>query len=516
MKIRILTLLLLAVATVARAGTELTSQMALEERLEARIARVVHKYDPFANIRVQIKFRKLSAPLPGTAIDLKDFSGSADLSKIQTDDIEGVHVVVSSAKFPLPEWVKTDINSELAIPNLRKSVDYKEMSEEMKKDLVASGMGEKDKAATVADDILAKYSTFMEKLSGSFILKLLGGMVVLVAASMGAAAFIAMKIAKKKSSELVSMLEAKILPAIQSMGNISGKISTSVKLDGSALGGGGMGGGGGGGGGGSGPSSPDVEGLPVIALEALFSDCYWCRRDNYASWLWSVMTPNQRLSLFQSQFVEAEYLKYIQSLRRERSDDHLDPVYLEPMKIHQVSQEDLARWVRANPVSWAFISPMRQLTLPLSLQERLACMAEVPNEKTKIATVPDRKSPKRVLAAVKRIGELSADDENTILHNPGLVPDDMRQELKSLVWLALKPFEVRQKALTEYSAEELAGAWSGTPEVLARLAEALPEKKKQMLDSYLATVQPDRRSDTFKALVAEGLKGGTSTLRMAA
>jgi hypothetical protein len=485
-------------------ASDLSSQLALEERFEDRISRVVHRYDPIADVRVDISFRKLSSPLPGTALDLKNF---------QEADIEKIDVAIQMSKFPAPDWLKTQVNAKLNLPDVDKRVDFQAMSDAMRKDLepIAVEERDKDRPSTIAEESIRKYSILVDGVADALAWKLMAcaAAVALLLSAVGS--WVLTSIARRRSKETATVLD-KVIPAVQSIGNIGGKISASFKLEGGAPGAGPAAAGPNV----SGPAASDVEGLPAHALEDLFADCYWCRRDRYAAWLWSVMSPDQRLALFQSPKVESDYLKFIQSLRKDRGDDHLDPVYLTPLGLHHVSQDDLARWVRSHPGAWHSLSPMRQLTIPLSLQERLSCIVEP--VVAKLPALPDRQSPKRPLEVIKRLGDLTPEDEATLLHNPGFVPEAMRSSLKSLAWLALKPFEVRQKALNDWSAEDLASAWIGTPEVLARLAEALPEKKRAVLDSYLGTVAPSRENEVYRALVEEGLKGsaGTSGLKLAA
>jgi hypothetical protein len=226
------------------------------------------------------------------------------------------------------------------------------------------------------------------------------------------------------------------------------------------------------------------------------------------------MTPVQRTALLSSSKLDSTYLKSVQVFPKERSEDHLDPAYLKPLAIGHLSQEDLARWVESFRPGFHLLPPMRQATLPISFKLRLDCLAEPLDAKLKIPPLPERPSTKRTLLAVQRIGDLSLDDEATILHNPSMVPEAMKPYVRSLVWLALNPFEKRQKVLAEFSAEELATAWGGAPEVLSRLSEALPEKKRAMLESYRSTIEVNRKAGTFNKLVDLGLgqgMGATST-----
>lgn len=488
------------------ARAELSSKLELEERMEQRISRVVHAYDSFANIRVSISVRGVSAPLPGTAIDLKNFSGS-ESGGLELDNIDAVRVTVHSSKFPLPDWIKENINAEMNLPGVRKSVEYKQMSETMKKDLEMNAGG-KEKVSIIADDLFRKFSNFAEGLMVSLTFKLMMGFLVLAVMTLAATTGIALWLTKKRTKELGQMFEAKLLPALSSIGSVGGgRSTTTMKIDGSALSGAGATSQGG---------TSEIEGLSTKTLEALLTDAYWCNQDTYAAWLWSAMTSAQRLALFESTAVDAEYLKYVQAQKKVRKDDHFDPRYLDPMKLHHLSQEDLARHVKVNPTTWHFLSPMRQETLPLTLQERLHCM-EVTADRAKVATLPEKPSRKRTLKGTTRFGELSLEDEEAILKMPSMVPDALRAGMSSLVWLALRSLEARQKALTDWSAEDLAEAWVGTPDVLAKLAEALPEKKRLMLESYVAggRSKANRQSDCYRALVQAGLKDFASEKRAA-
>ena len=503
--------ILLIVGGLRPAQAELTAQLNLEEKIENRVTRIVSGYDAFANIRVSVSFKKLSAPLPGTAIDLTNFSGS-ESAGVEMNDISSVKVTISSSKFPVPEWVKESVNSELAFLGGRKSVDFQPMSDAMKKDLEGN-ISNKEKISLIAEGLFRKYSSFAEGLMTSITMKLMVGLVTIMCIFLAGLTGISLWLNKKRDVQIANLFDTKLLPALQNMGamgNSGGgaKNTTTVKIEGNgpqgALGGA------------KSNDHSDVEGLTPQALVAIFSDCYWCRSDAYASWMWSVMTPAQRLSLYQNEFVDPDYLKFIQSMRKEAREDHLDPVYLEPLAIHNLSQEDLAKWVKTNPSAWQALSPIRQATLPLTLQERLKCISEPVKTRAQMVAMPTTKSTKRTLATVKRFGELSFDDEMAILQSPSMIPETLKSSMRSLVWLALKPLEERQKALADWSAEELASAWVAAPAVLAKLSEALPEKKKQMLTSYLATTRAGRDSDVFKGLVEEGLRTAVATLKVAA
>jgi hypothetical protein len=110
------------------------------------------------------------------------------------------------------------------------------------------------------------------------------------------------------------------------------------------------------------------------------------------------------------------------------------------------------------------------------------------------------------LAYENELGDLSAQDEAALYSNPTLVPEPLKENIRSLIWLAQKDDESIQKTLAKFDARSLAAAWIGPEEVLRKLQNNLPEKKLKMLQTYLEKSAPDRNSPAYQSLVDEGLK----------
>ncbi|MEO6459392.1 MAG: hypothetical protein ABIO95_02985 [Bdellovibrionota bacterium] len=477
----------------------LASEVDLERTLEDRVRPLVLRYDPDALVRVNVSFRKISSPLPGTALDVHDYSGSSDSGTVRDGEISGMVVTLFSAKENIPDWLQQEISS--LVPGVKPRIERKALSPEAQQSMIQNRPSD-------PTQILESAISALTSQARTFSLYLVAGFGGILFLGIGLGALVAFSLQKRRSTETHKLLESRLIPALNNLGQGadagSSSRTTVVQATLSAPVGG-FQGQGGGSSESSGPASASVAGLSLEALESVLSDCYWCHQDTYAAWLWSAMTPDQRNATYSSKFVDREYIKWIQSLPREKMEEHLNPVYLHPLALHRVSQVDMARWVEKYPIGFHVLSPMRQKTLPISLKTRLACAAETPDEKTKTPAFPERDSAKRILPVIQQFGELSPEDETTLLHNPLLVSESLRSHIRSLVWLALKPLDHRQKILSEHSAEALAAAWWGSEEVLARLNEALPEKKRQMLEGYLKVVEINKKTSAFGRLVDAGL-----------
>jgi hypothetical protein len=503
--------LLMVGATMSAAFAGVSNQVDLETSLEKRIVALVNRFDPMAIVRVSVNYKKISSPLPGTSIEVRDFSGSSGESF--KGDINGANVIIYTSKDKFPEWLKVEIAK--SVPEVRANIEFKNLTAE---ELAAIQPGDTQKINQTVELFLNKQADF----NRSFLMGILWrlGLVfgVVGCAILLIGSVVSFALLKRRMIETNRVIESRIIPVLQNMSSSKSESEGSSKptvlqATLTAPTGGFGGGGSGGGGSGSGQAQQDIANLTMESLEALFTDCYWCQNDGYASWLWSVMKPSQRFELMSSSKLDPAYIKAIQVAPKDRQDDHLHPVYLNPIAIHHLSQDDIGRWVEAFLPGFHLLSPMRQVKLPISLKTRLQCMSQALDSKHKVPAIPERPSTKRVLHAVQKLGDLTHEDETTVLHNPAMVPNELRSQIRSLVWLALKPFEFRQKALAEFSSEEIASAWSGSPEVLARLSEALPEKKRLMLEGYLQSIEVNKKAYVYSRLVEAGLSNQLTVVK---
>jgi hypothetical protein len=257
------------------------------------------------------------------------------------------------------------------------------------------------------------------------------------------------------------------------------------------------------------PSNEPVDSTPfehwtTAGLKELFADVYWCELDGYAHWLWKNLSGRQRTELLQALPYMKQYCDYFVEMEAIAHPFHEHPYYLEPLTLAQVSQDDLGDLVKKEPALWKSLSPMRRQRLALSLSEKIAAIQSVSSAKP-----PDLrtlKSPLRALKAVSVWGEVSQQDEKTIFQDPSVVPSEIRQHVRSIVWLAKKDREFIRRTLEKFDARSLASAWVGPEDVLRALEIHLPEKKLKLVHNYRSRVAPSRSSEIYQFLVEEGLK----------
>jgi hypothetical protein len=465
------------------------NEIEVEKNLEDRIKPLAQRLDSDAIVRVNVRFKKISTSLPGTAWDSVS---------IQDNEISSVRVTVFTHQQELPDWLISEINS--VVPGLRPQIQHRNFGQEK----INSPEKNQDSNLLIKE---ALDSWGQQNQKNSLLMMI--GLAGLLLLGLLASAFIAYSIQRRKSLDTHRLLESRLIPALQNLNVGEGSSNsrpTVLQATLSAPAGGFS----------SGHSSSNssndwsydtssIKQLSLKSLEALMSDCYWCQQDSYAAWLWSMMSPEQRNSLFNSKIIVQDYLQWIQALPREKKEDHLNPIYLNPPSLHHVSQHDLARWTEKNPEAFNALSPMRQITLPLSLKTRLDCLSESARQKTHKEIKIEKESVARNLPRLQQFGELSYDDETTLLHNPHMVEEQLKPQIRSLVWLALRPLDYRQKILEQYTAEALASAWSGAEETLARLSEALPEKKRKILEGYLEFIEINKKGNVYHELVKSGL-----------
>lgn len=243
------------------------------------------------------------------------------------------------------------------------------------------------------------------------------------------------------------------------------------------------------------------------SLKAIFSDLYWCEKDQEAKYLWNSMTNQHKTVLLEKLDFMYDYAMYFARLDDAPDADIVSyvkhPYYNQPLNLNKTSQESLLQVVKKNFGLWNIISPLRQLSLPLSLKEKIKA-----NSSTNLNVVSENfpESRARVLPRHVNFGEVSFEDESEIFKDEKIIPVNLRKHVPSLVWLAFKDVDFIKDKLEKLDAKFLASAWISAPEILEKLEQGLPEKKLQLLKSYLNTVKPSKSSSAFQALFELGLE----------
>lgn len=459
----------------------------VESQIGTRIRTLIHSVDPSAQVLVRVKLKTSRGALPGTGADYEGVLGATDLVDLTQDDLEKVDIRIISKVDPFPDGVLKSVREDLGVDEKRMTIKLEKMDVQTA-EVVSKGADIRDLANRVDASIGKGTNSFR---IGFLLFFLLGAGLVAVHGVNGART-------RKMVTSAVQEIREQFAQFSENGGGGGrreidvgqAQISTASQRQISA---------------GADSQRDSLTGLATEALVSLFTDAYWTENDAYAAWLWRQLPPTHRGAVIEMWKGATEYVRYLASVDPIPAEFHLHPCYLRPIQIHHLSQSDLAHWVGQLPGVWNLVSPMRQATLPVSIIKKLEwANLTVSTFEVKI---PTKASPGRVLSGSSEFGELTLEDEEKIFENPEIVPMTLRKKVPSLVWLAIQDSEMRATTLQSYSAAELAQAWIGSKSILAKLEEALPEKKKKLLESYRQSVRPSRQSSVFSALMNLGIGG---------
>lgn len=493
--------------SLARADGEglLQEQLQLEDKIQSRVLSIVRSVDPMAQVKLQLRLREISAPLPGTGLGETRMVPLDPKGGLATGSIEEVQVNVETRQSPPPDWLEKRIRDSINLPSIKVTFVFSPLSpqaieafEKAQLESARRSMGlnpSRDPAGASPDKPQGLPAD-------PKLLQMLGiGLVCFVVLGL-----VAMALNRANHRALTRLVEEKLVPAVEQSANRQPPPSPLSNADKggmpdaaemAAL---------------SGPESgtDDFQDLPLAGIMALLADCYWCEEDGYAHFIWSRLPVERRLEVMEKSALDATYFRHIRGSAAKNLGFHLDPYYLKPVAMNHLSQEDIGNWLKKNSDAVAALSPLRLRSLPLNLEDRLKFLASG-NDKGLDARsaklkLPERPSELRQLSAQLQVSQITEADELFAFKNPKRVPDSVKGSIPTLAWLALRPLEDRKAILERLDARDLAQAWAGPKEVLDLLTEALPAAKAKMLQSYLESVKPDRGSDSFRYLVAASLE----------
>lgn len=448
----------------------------LEREIESRVLELTQKLDPSAQVFAKIEFNTSNTPLAGTSIDLLNISSSTEGS-IDYNDIKKIDIKILTSSNKNMDWFKTQIQDQFSYKGTTVNVDINEMDANIK--------------AQVQEQSLHKViSAQNDKFRDSMLIAVAGfsGLILVL--------FVLLNWqGKKQVRENVDKVVAALKES--STGSMNMPISPMVEAHR--------------------PDTPQLK--PANAgflsqgdsssssfkkfsceqIVALFSDCYWSQHDNYASWMWQNMSSEQRKKLLDEWEIADHYSKYLTYIEPLAENYHNHTTYLTPLQIQEVSQDDLAKWLRQNPGAWSLLSPIRQESCPVSIQEQINFMQTPANARNEYK-LPRVKSKKRPLTLKANFSDITIEDEKAIWENPSFVPENFRREIPTLVWLAKEPEQVRREILEPLNAQQIAQAWIGPKVVLDSLQVSISNKKWTLIESYLKTINPSRQSPSFQYL----------------
>lgn len=475
--------LLALVFTTVSAGAAQTPILELENQIQQRVISIVQRADSLAIVQVQIKPRKVSADLPvfGLFAQVTPMSFEGQLSSAT---VESINIRVISQLDNIPEWIKSEIKRTIEVSNVKVDISYEKAAGQLTDD-------RQELARALKDSVEVAMNGLNQMKQGVW------GIIAAITLSLMALAWAVISLARRMETSLGRVVDEKVVPAMQS--NSSGgsrPLEKSDRAETSRL------------------PAPIVsnnggkelsEFLPET-LNALFTDCYWTQSDGYANFLWQQCTQAQKKALLESDFVEPLYFAFVRGVAPQNLEYHHDPRYLSARNdFRHMNQIDLSEWLNKNPKYFARITPLRWDMMPLSLEQRIRFSAMKPDAALEPVKLTMKSTPRELQARLE-IKQLRIQDEDFIWENPEKIPATARESLRTLVWLALVSIDARRKVLADLDARQLAEAWTGPEAVLAKLKEALPSKKLEMLEHFLKSSTPGRDSDSFAYLVEAGLR----------
>ncbi len=458
-----------------------TLKMDLEARIQDKLHSIIAPVDPAAQIIVNAKLKTIKTELPGVDTEVVNVLSSSKQDALDFEDVDSVYVTIVSREAELSKELKSNLESALDFPISKKHFEYKKM-DEVTSNLILSRLKQQSGqgVADVLDRMNLDLRTFLIGLLALGVLSIL-----LVSGFSLLAGKRNEKLIQQVTSHQGSSVER--APEFASIPAPVIQRSSEGAVQGAGL--------------------DRLHALSDQSVLALFSDCYWCKLDQYGAWLWKNFSTTQCEAILKNFTHGEEYAAYVSKLEPAAEAYHQHPAYLKAPAFSHLSQEDLFQSLKNNSGDYSKLTPMRLKDSPLSLLEKIHVMSEAKSsrEKSLHISFPEVHSQKRVFESGFELGTLSSEDELSIFNDPSSIPSSFRRQVQSLVWFALLPLEVRQGFTDKLNAQDLAQAMVGPTVILESLLESLPEKKRNLVREYSQKVRPNRDSSAFRFLVKESL-----------
>jgi hypothetical protein len=493
MRITILLIIIFnfAITSWAQQSETLSVVVELETKITEKVRGIISPIDPDAIIYTNVNVKKINTELTGTQMATMGFMATSDVRKIDDADIQSIDVTVLSSKPEFPKEVSKLVESVVLGISKKGKVTITKM-EASTFDAIQKNK-EFSKIHAENSKMQAENSKKLGEVAESFYSLLIWfGLLAII--GFAAVQFVISKLTQKTLSKTANDIVEKIAmisstsaapeplrpiasqPDLPELGFQNPAPSRSSFE--------------------SNNKSNALDSLSAKTLIAILSDAYWCEQDSYASWLWSQLNPKVQSQLLITWPLLSSYVRYLDSVSAVEDSFHFDSSYLSPAECQHLSNQALLEFLKAQPKAWGQISLMRRKSIPLGLRERVE-FSKYSNEQTKVAW-PHQPSELRHLPQQLEISRLNIEDEKAILDNPDMIPENMRANLPSLVWLFMCPLEIRNQILQNLPAQSLAEIWIGPEEMLKELETSLPEKKLALLKDYQSITKPNRSSATLK------------------
>lgn len=249
--------------------------------------------------------------------------------------------------------------------------------------------------------------------------------------------------------------------------------------------------------------SYDQEDTPLKAVKIFFSDCYWCKEDAYASFIWATLPTKIRCELLEEKSMLTSYYNYISAMDEKEDLGLFDPsFYMGAKDLGHISNEHLEEAVKQNPAFYNSLSQMRQKHLSLTIEEKLQALRSEGSYELNISSIPSSK-PRKIESKTTIIPE-SIEDEKNLLEQE--IDYKEKKFIRSLVWINGLSKEMVNDILLRFSAQELAKSWIAPEETLDFMKSCISEKKFELISKLTKDIIPNRNCKEFIRLHLEIIK----------
>lgn len=246
------------------------------------------------------------------------------------------------------------------------------------------------------------------------------------------------------------------------------------------------------------------EEMGIDTIIALLTDSYWCEQDNYASYVWKKLNLKQRSQILEKKVLLPDYINYISEIEAIEKKYTDDPYYFNPMQISHLSNVELLKIIEEHPVIYNSISKMRRESLPIKAKDRIKLASVKTAENLDIQFQNIQASESRVISAGEVFSFESFEEELEIISMDGLTVDIMKNYL-SLAWLLKIDVNETQDILSSYTAKQLASIWIAPDSILEQLTKLVPNKKMELVNSYLQSNKPSRDNHLYQEIIGQAL-----------
>lgn len=495
MKILIHILLVMLIANPVFADSSSASiKLDLELKLQEKLKAILQPVDPQAQVVVTVKSRMISSDLPGLNFGVENFETSTSGAGFKFDDIERINIKIYSRLKTLPIQLKQLLESAVTIEPNKKSIEYLNYDLETLKSLdqafaatpLAQLQQDTSKMGKYFDDSKQGFGVQQSwpLILGGFCFAILAGLLIAALKS-------GVKILREGLDSLASAMgkESTVRPMRETIDMKPAGNTFIPAMNPTALA----------------NENSIISDLHRDSVLALFSDAYWCKKDGYASWLWTQLNNGQKIEILNSLSFGISYANCLPGITPIcDSKFHLLPYYLQPQNVNEVSQEDLYLLVKKNSSLWHFLSPMRKSEMQISIQERI--QFETAAKILELPPVPVKSINQRLLVNHVQSAQLTNEDDQSILENPSLVPPERRSDFLSLAWVAILPLADQQKLFYSFNASEIAQIWTASPAVLEILEIAVGPKKMKLVQDFIQRRPASRDCAEYRNLVMQAIQ----------